>query len=197
MAAFDLLGDFNGLLISKSYEPCVLSTLKFMVKRSDKLTKKYGLPVTERVLEFLVNAKEISEQPGSQVYPILAACNDIDSGEVVIFDAAYSNLNSIIATGDKRCLKALSRSEECSFISDAIKGRVYCLEHIIHDIIMIGDFESIKSRIVPSRECDTALKAVFGSGMDCQRPMVMASLLNYRQHLYRDTGEVLLPVAGA
>jgi hypothetical protein len=135
--------------------------------------------------------REISQSrlPAEQI--ALAEVEGIDPGEQVLFGATAYYDTFLLATGDKRCLRALAADSACRSIYERLSGRVCCLEQIVSLLIPHFGFEEVRSRIVPARECDTALKAAFGSGLAAEEPPVLQHLANRINELRAETGALL------
>jgi hypothetical protein len=56
---------------------------------------------------------------------------------------------------------------------------VICFEQIIRKTIDHAGFALVRDKIVPARDCDTALRAVFGSGVEATEGNVLAGLDSY------------------
>ena len=109
----------------------VLESARF-VFGSPKLRKKYSEEALILATEFVKKCPEIATQD-SEEYRLLEKQikNDIDPGEATLIAATFQESASLLATGDKRCLKALANTECLDFIHKGLQGRVICLEQII------------------------------------------------------------------
>lgn len=174
----------------------VLSTARYKISRDrgGKLQSQYGADGVAGALAFIDSVSEIDQEPlpGEQV--VLAQVEDIDPGEQILFGAtAYFN-PFLLATGDKRSLRALWSAPACAPICVRMSGRVLCLEQIVSRLVPHLGFDEIRSRIVPARECDTVLKAAFGSGLQAEESQVLQHLANRVMELRADTGHLLHPL---
>lgn len=86
---------------------------------------------------------------------------------------------SVIATGDKRCLRAILSSPACRPLVDELAGRLICLEQIVERLIAVYGFPYVRDKVVPTTGCDTALRAIFGRGLESQPENVILGLRNY------------------
>ncbi|MGO8671963.1 MAG: hypothetical protein ACLQVD_11430, partial [Capsulimonadaceae bacterium] len=98
----------------------------------------------------------------------------------------------LVATGDKRSQRALATAPGCESICDRMAGNVICLEQTIVRLIDAIGFETVLERIVPVRECDTAIKAAFGSGLRAENNNVLLSLSARIKELRAETGSLLI-----
>jgi hypothetical protein len=161
----------------------VLESARF-VFRSKKLSKKYSEETLSSAIEFVKSCTTISAQDNDK-YRLLEkqAKNDIDPGEATLIAATFHESASLLATGDKRCLKALATTECLDLIREKLQGRVICLEQIICKLITTKSFDWVLERVLPNLDCDKALKSAFGSGSNSQCETVLETLSIYIEDL--------------
>lgn len=116
---------------------------------------------------------------------------EVDEGERVLVAGVLRHDGSILTTNDKKALRALAAEPACSDICQRLAGRVIHLDQVI--LLLIDDlgFETVRSRIVPLRQCDSATRAAFGGGMDTTEADVQAYFAASIADLRRDTGALL------
>ncbi len=116
----------------------------------------------------------------------LSKFEDIDPGEAELVCLAIAIIqkdeSATIFTGDKRFIRALDKVD-LTIIHEALKGRIWCLEQVILKNIDHLNFETVRDQIVPVRECDKAIKVVFGSGNQAEKEAVITTLKNYINEL--------------
>ena len=169
----------------------VLESARF-VFGSPKLIKKYSAETLIAATEFVKRCPKIATQD-SEEYRLLEKQikNDIDPGEAALIAATFQESASLLATGDKRCLKALANTECLDFIHQGLQGRIICLEQIICKLIEIQGFDWVLERVIPNLDCDKALKSAFGSGSNSQRETVLGTLTGYIQDLQTTSSGIL------
>ena len=169
----------------------VLESARFVFV-SPKLRKKYSEETLISATEFVNKCPKIATQD-SEEYRLLEKQikNDIDPGEATLIAATFQESASLLATGDKRCLKALANTECLDFIHQGLQGRVICLEQIICKLIEIQGFDWVLERIIPNLDCDKALKSAFGSGSNSQCETVLGTLTGYIQDLQKTSSGIL------
>ncbi len=134
----------------------------------------------------------------SRVFDELLQTEDIDDGEALLTTYVYQILQAdpsfqaLIFTGDKRYFRALA-SLSIPILQASLPHRFWCLEQLIHRAIGTYGFETIRDKIVPVRECDMVLKAVFGSGPLATENNSMQTLNSYIEDLRKATGNLLAP----
>jgi hypothetical protein len=169
----------------------VLASARF-VFTSKKLQKKYSEEMLLSAIEFVKSCTTISAQDNDE-YRLLEkqAKNDIDPGEATLIAATFHESASLLATGDKRCLKALFSIESLELIHKKLQGRVICLEQIICKLIETQGFDWVLERVLPNLDCDKALKSAFGSGSNSQSGTVLETLNSYIQDLQKTSSGIL------
>src|SRR5262245_42240035 len=145
--------------------------------------RRYWAEVFARIRIFLGNAREIDTAGLSGELQLLSAIDGIDAGEAVLFSATAEFDQYLLATGDKTNLHALALAPVCRPIAQRIRGHVIGLDQIVKRLIQRFGFLFVKNKIVPSRACDTALSAAFGSGWDATESNVLAALDSYINEL--------------
>ncbi|RUT03826.1 hypothetical protein DSM106972_047400 [Dulcicalothrix desertica PCC 7102] len=112
---------------------------------------------------------------------------------MILISATKQEESFYLTTGDKRCITALANSTEPSLVAirERLAGKLVCLEQLILKIINVEGFEVTLIKVLPAREYDKALKAIFGSGERCTQDNVLMALGAYIQDL-RDNAHGLL-----
>jgi hypothetical protein len=182
LAACDLVAEAFAALGVGYGDVRVLPTAKHkfgVTKSSAWGERRYGPEVFARIRDLLGRVSEIDFVPPVDELQVLIDTEGIDTGEALLFATAAALGSSMLATGDKRSLRALAGSASCRGIADRIAGRVVCFEQIMCKIIGHLGFPKVKEKIVPARICDMALRAAFGSGEDATEENVLAALQSY------------------
>lgn len=115
----------------------------------------------------------------------------VDEGERALIAGVLYHEGSLLTTGDKNALRALTGERACSDICRRLDGRVIHLEQVVLRLIDGQGFEAVRERIVPVRSCDRAIAAAFGSGMAATEANVRTYLAQSVDELRRDTGGLL------
>jgi hypothetical protein len=182
LAACNLLEETLTALEVDRSEIYALPTAKYKFGFA-RSASRYSKDTLERIHNFLGSTREI-ESPGQLAdLEILAGVVGIDSGEAVLFSVAGQYDQYLVATGDKVSLRALASTETCREIAIRVSGHVICLEQIIKRIIQRSGFAHVRGKVIPATSADTALRAVFGSGLEAVEPEVVATLDRYIQEL--------------
>lgn len=163
-------------------------------KKPGKGRVKQGEAEYERLRVFFDSVRVIDRAPPPDE---LFAFNDvlgIDTGEAVLFSATGVYADCLLATSDKRSLIALcgAGGEICGRVRERLKGRVICFEQTILRILDRVGFAPVLAKVVPSRHCDTALRAVFGSGLSATETGVCVGLSSYIEDFRQKTVDLLV-----
>lgn len=89
-----------------------------------------GIETFDRLKSFLDKVGVIDAVPPADEQRLFDDAMDIDTGEAILFSASAHYAMCLIATGDKRSLRALARLANAESIIDRIAGRVICFEQM-------------------------------------------------------------------
>ena len=195
LAICNLLDETVRALGVSHSEILVLPSARFklgVAKNPDKARSQLGSDAFDRLKLFLANVGVISVTPPPDEQLLFDDALDIDSGEAILFAASAHYADCVIATGDKRCLRALSCLPNAERIIARISGRVICLEQIVMRIIDRFGFEVVRDRVIPVCDCDTVLRVAFGSGLMATEENVRRCLTVYTGYLRNETGVLLI-----
>ena len=194
LAICDLLPETLVALDAQHEDILVLPSAKFslgIAKNPDRTKSRIGVPVFDRIAEFLGKIREITTPPIPEEQLLFDDVIEIDPGEAILFSATAHFEECLLATGDKRSLRGLMRLPTPNTVATRLAGRVICLEQIIVRIIKRIGFEHVRNKVVPVSDCDTALRAIFGSGIDAVEENVLRGFESYIRHLRGETGSLL------
>lgn len=195
LAICNLLDEAVGALGVSHREILVLPTARFklgVAKNPDKARAQLGTEAFDRLKSFLANVGEISTVPPPDEQQLFDDVLDIDTGEAILFSAWANYAECVIATGDKRSLRALASLPNAEQIVARIAGHVICFEQIVMRIIDHSGFDLVRSRVIPTCDCDTVLRVAFGSGLEATEESVRRSLTVYTGYLRNETGPLLI-----
>lgn len=169
----------------------VLSDAKYVFRNSRRIAKKYPLEIRESAILIVERCQNIQPQLSEELRNL--QIEGLDPGEMILISATKQEESFYLTTGDKRCITALANSTEPSLVAirERLAGKLVCLEQLILKIINVEGFDVTLIKILPAREYDKALKAIFGSGERCTQDNVLMALEAYIQDL-RDNAHGLL-----
>lgn len=195
LASCDLLDEAIEALNSQRKSVRILSTFKHRfgitnARRRAQIEQEVGSVVFGRIEDFQRSVGEIPVAP----HELVLAFEDlpaVDAGEAQLFASASTSNGVLVVTGDKRSIRCLASARECAAIARSLKHRVVCFEQVLLRVIRDRGFEHTKRKVVPAVDCDTALRAVFGMGLDAEEANVIRALDGYVESLRRESGDLL------
>jgi hypothetical protein len=204
LATFDLFDETIALFGANPSEINILTTAKYKFQQDWNKVKagKHREPEAHfvnyaRTIEMAKTLPQIVEtEIDIDLFSQLSTFENIDQGEAILTAHVARFLQkegigeAFILTGDKRYLKALAQVTipmTESFFSHGF----WCLEQLILWDIDAYGFEFVRDKVVPVRDCDKALKVVFGSGEFSTAANAIAALNSYIEALRKNTGDFL------
>lgn len=167
----------------------VLSDAKYVFRKSRRVVQKYPQAIRDSAISIVEGCTKIQPELSEELQ--ILQIEGIDPGENLLISATRYEASFYLATGDKRCLTALAAEPQLAEIRQRLIGRVICLEQLILRLIYNQGFDLVLTKVLPAREYDTALKAIFGSGERATQENVLQALEGYIEDL-RKTTEGLL-----
>jgi hypothetical protein len=167
LAALDLLDLFSSLLSDEDAEVACLASLPYRLAK-----KPLEAHAQTRIVRFVSSCRKLDRAYLAELQidldnqELLSTCPGIDAGEAQLLSAALAEPDSVVLTGDKRCLTALCQSSATMPLVPKLQGRVLILD-------------DVKSRALNGVHCDTAIRASFGSGPKAEEGNVISTLQSY------------------
>jgi len=192
LSALDLVQETLQLLQLSEQDVYLLpSATHYLRKAGKRLIYRYGKEGVERAQKLAQQAKFLGFHLEKSELELLSSVPDIDTGEALLYASTYALQEFWLLTGDKRSLTALAASPNCQPIAARLSGKVICLEQVVIHSLSSYPFEILLSKIVPARECDTAVKVAFGSGNQADLSHAIGALDAYISELRAKTGNLL------
>jgi hypothetical protein len=162
----------------------VLDSAQFVFRGNKKVKKQYEDKVRESAIAVVTPLETVK---ANDFHPLRNVnLPDVDPGELLLIGKAITQRSFYFMSGDKKCFRALGRHKALVEAREKLCGRVICLEQVIRFLIKARGFDLVRDRVVPVRECDQALKAIFGSGWRSEKENSLAMLNSYLDELERD-----------
>ena len=190
LTACDLFWDAISLLDVQPTDIRVLASAEFMFRGNKSIKQQYSEAVRTKAIALVSGFAKVEADDTNPFFSLNAP--GLDVGELTLIHAAIAEPSFYLATGDKRCLRALISTPEMDRARQTLHGRVVCVEQLIVELIAVKGFELVRQKVVPVRNCDTALKVAFGSGNLAQEDNVLLALNQYIQELRRDCPNLLM-----
>ncbi len=199
LAACDLLMETFALFGAASNEIYVLPSAKYKFRKNkrNELSQKYGEGGLARAVAFVESVGIIIEIENEET-ALMREVRDpqtgreqIDAGERILLASIHAENDFLLLTGDKRCLRALASAPTCAAVHARHCGRVVCVEQTLLWLIEAVGFSGLLQKVVPARDCDTSLRAAFGSGYAATQENVTETLARYVNELDQETAGLL------
>lgn len=140
--------------------------------------------------EFLSQLPKLSS-PNLTALQALQRIPNIDSGEALLIATLEATQDSILATGDKRALKAI-HSAITDGLSCQIEGRIICLEQLLSCLLtLIGHTEWLAC-ISRAPRIDIAIRMVCGTGCNAPIEQIVDGLKSYTDSIRNECGTILI-----
>jgi len=145
----------------------------------------------DRAIAFAENAHPITDRPPDEYYDAIRAVEGIDPGEALLIATALTvTLDPVILTGDKRCLRALGKSESLRDVRHRLSGCAVCLEEALRSLILRRNFVSVRGAVAQAPpDCDKAITDAFRGASKYDWERVLGKLEAELASLEEDVGK--------
>lgn len=165
----------------------VLDSLAHRARRADR--RLFRAPVfSQELLARLAKCAPLPNPPPAIVAQ-LQSVTGLDAGEVILVACAIADPESRLLTGDKRALRALATGS-CRSVALALKGRIVCVEHLVHHALDRMGAEALALAIGPYRSEDTAMACIVSP--HATEASIREGLGSYLRALEAETGGLVL-----
>ena len=179
LSAFDLLDMAIAALKISPENLRVLEEAQHVFRKNRGVLKQYSEVTRKRAIDFVKSCQTVNPVAS----PELIVLNQmLDVGEAMLLAATREVSPFVFMTGDKRCLRTLAMKVELAEVAERLRGRAICLEQVMLLLIRQQGFETIKQYVLPildGDDCDTSLKACFGSRTQAIEENVVLALEGY------------------
>jgi hypothetical protein len=160
-------------------------TLGLHKPTDSKTIKRCGrAAVVKAIIEFSarqkpveLSAADLSEESRDYLGRLMSSWN-ISEGEALLFVEAASSKDFVV-TDDVRAIDAVNSDPSLTDVKKRLRGRWLNLLEILAALIRLFGFDPIKASVVNDLDCDTAVRAIFGSGAAATAESVSAALEHY------------------
>jgi len=157
LAVSDLLHDAVRVLGAKLESCFRLPALPHMLRRG-RIRRRYGAEACDSMVRLAMTLPTIP-QPGAEWLDALAAVQEIDPGEALIFAAAAESGGSVVS-GDKRALESLKDLKDHQ---EALAGRIVVLEAVLLSLCHDLGADVVRQRVQPLETLDSVVRVCFSS----------------------------------
>ncbi len=171
-----------------------MSSAKFVFRNNGRANKKYPQPILDSAISIVKKCTQIKQESGFDEELQALEIDGIDTGERLLIAATQKAENFYLVTGDKRCLIALASAPSLLEIRKRLSGRVICFEQLLKKSIDHKEFDEVLAKVLPGREYDGSLNAIFGSGWQATQENVLQALNGYIKDLRSQTDDLLADI---
>ncbi len=162
-----------------------LQTLPYVLNKG-RMLAQYGEALSQQLAMSVSRFDRVPSLPDTWRDQLVGR-HEIDPGEAILFGVAAAEPDSLVVTGDKRAIRALSGLPE---LSSLLRGRVVCLEAMVLRLIAARGIAFVSRGIAPALAFDRTLQVCFTSGDPT------AGLRSYFRALQEDASPGLLYSTG-
>jgi hypothetical protein len=170
LAQCDLLKDIHVLLgLEDPTQIFVLPTARFQLipKSEQKALNKAGSAVVlDAIKLFLQQTNELPHIGDESLLNSLEGIAGIDGGEQLLLASMTENDTSILATGDKRALKAVVANQQLAAVYESLCDRVLTFESALLLALVQFGFPNLKQRLLGNPKPDGVLRLVLKAEMN-------------------------------
>jgi hypothetical protein len=141
--------------------------------------------------EFLSQLAQLPN-PNEPALQALQRIPNIDAGEALLIATLKATENSLLATGDKRALKAIAQAIQKGMGCN-IAGRIICLEQLLQCLLAVIGHENWLNSIAKAPGMDTAIRMICGSQCNAPHEVISEGLCSYTDSLRQECGTLLIP----
>lgn len=170
LAQCDLLKDLHVLLgLECPAQIFVLPSARFQLlpKNEKKALSKAGSAVVlDAIRQFLQQTCELPQVRDDSLLISLEGIGGIDGGEQLLLAAMVENKPSVLATGDKRALKAvIANQQQLNAVYASLCDRVLTFESALLIALVQFGFPNLKQRLLGNPKPDGVLRLVLKAEM--------------------------------
>ncbi|NLG44747.1 MAG: hypothetical protein GX547_16010 [Phycisphaerae bacterium] len=169
-----------------------LPSLPYMIQKSKSLQKRYAPALLARASANCPLIHPITNQPDAELMARLSNNPQVDGGEVLLYGLLVEHPLYLLASNDKRAMRALASDPRLIDIRDAVAGRVICLERIIRQFLGIHGQDATARFFQPVLDCDIMLQVVLSPATVAVPGRCALALDAYLADLKRSVGEGFL-----
>jgi hypothetical protein len=189
---YGLLDETINLFGSDPIDVSVLATAKFsLLPAKNRLRFCQEEESALKLEQFLRTTTSLDARLAeSKLLDALSSIPNIDAGESILFAIGATDLGSLVLTGDKRALIALSSNISVRETFDALENRVVSIEVLLLQLIE-SQFDYVQTCIRSKQNVDKAISIAFGVTIPADIDSVREGLSSYVRHLRSETGKLL------
>ena len=170
-----------------------LPALERQLRRGTEFRRKYPSEVRDAALSSALRVPALTERPrDTGILDQLRPVSDIDEGEAVLYALMCERPSYLLASGDKRAMRALAARAEVRNVRDALAGRIICLEAAVRALVRRDGVAQVADAFTPLRSVNQTLSVVFSQGSATTERDCLTALDSYLRDLKNDLGDDFL-----
>ena len=169
-----------------------LDALPHMLRRPRPFRSRYGDTVADRALAACGRVAGLQMRGDEALIDQLAAVDAIDGGEAQIYAIAASDQAWLVASGDKRAMRALCEAPSLAPVRATLCGRVTCIESILRRIVADDGLDTVRAALVSVRSTSKVLEVAFSDGNLRSATDCSVALVTYEEELVVQLGDGFL-----
>ena len=138
-----------------------LDSLTYMLRRGTRLGAGWDARYRMQALAAAERIDVWREQPSAELLQRFQDVPDVDAGEAGLFASLAEQPLYLLASGDKRALRAICQEPGLRAIRDAVAGRVICFESVLAALVDGYGHVPIGNAFAPLRTYYGSLNLVF------------------------------------
>lgn len=194
LGSYDALSEALAALHVKLGDVWIPTTAKFKLRLKDeaKATQRHGAATAARLRDFVARVNEVTEAPTAEEITQLENIQGLDQGELILIVTAARTDDSVLLTGDKKALRALSSEPRCSSFAMRLAGRIICFEQVLESLMRRQGFEWLHDRVSSSLGTDSGVSQIVAPGIGANEENACDGFRSTISHLRSDTGALLV-----
>lgn len=138
-----------------------LDSITYMLRRGTRLGAGWDERLRMRAVAAAERIAVWREQPSVELLQRFQDIPDVDAGDAGLFASLVEQPLYLLASGDKRAVRAIGHEPSLRTIRDAVAGRVVCFESVLSALVVRYGHVRIGSAFAPVRAHYGTLNLVF------------------------------------
>jgi hypothetical protein len=194
LARWDLLDAFLNVVNATTRHVRVINSLRFrtgIAKGKPNLQLLGTAAAASRLDSFLRNTGPPTPIDNDFIAAATGKLN-LDHGEIVLLAGLCHGAGHFFYTGDKRAIAALSAFVGTPYESK-LKGRIVCLEQVIHRIVENHGIGTLRQNIAADLDADPGIANLLVGGAQTSAATLLTGLRSECHDLLQRSGGLLFP----
>lgn len=165
-----------------------LDALPHQLQRGRRFLQKYSEDATKQALSDCKKVPSIEERPADVDLEELKDIEDIEFGDAVLLALTAGHPAYLLASGDKRALRAVGRSPGLARLRGQLTGRIICLERALAMLAEELGLAHVARAFTPLAEANATLRIIFTAGEATAQAHFDQAIASHLHDLEKDVG---------